>query len=142
MNIPLSSNFSILYQLIHNEGLGDWREMNVAGGRIQQVTPADVKHVAAQYLVREQRAVGVYTRKAGSVAAGEDEDLAGLSPEQKQMMVKLAPQLQAETNVERLQKGLQGVEQAMAAGDPKRKAFMNLYKKKLEARLAELQKKP
>lgn len=60
----LSSNFPILVQLLIYDGLGDWREMNEAGGKIQAVTAEDVKRVARTYLTAENRAVATYTRKA------------------------------------------------------------------------------
>ncbi len=60
----LSSNFPILMQLVHNEGLGDWREANAAGEKIQAVTAGDVRRVAREYLTKENRAVATYTRKA------------------------------------------------------------------------------
>jgi predicted Zn-dependent peptidase len=62
----LSSNFPILMQLIQNDGYGDWHEINEAGKKIQAVTAADVKRVAHEYLTKENRAVGVYTRKPGT----------------------------------------------------------------------------
>ena len=62
----LSSNYPILMHLIRNDGLGDWREINEAGPKIQAVTAADVQRVAAKYLTRENRTVGIYTRKAGT----------------------------------------------------------------------------
>jgi predicted Zn-dependent peptidase len=62
----LSSNFAILYQLIRNDGTGDWREINDAGPKIQAVTAADVKRVANQYFTKDNRTVGIYTRKQGS----------------------------------------------------------------------------
>ena len=62
----LSANTPILDQLIINEGLGDWHEVNTAGARIQAVTASDVKRVMGQYFKKENRAVAVYTRKAGS----------------------------------------------------------------------------
>lgn len=136
----LSSNFPILYQLINNEGLGDWKEMNDAGGKIQKVTAADVRRVAARYFQKESRAVGVYTRKASSGTSSDDE-FPGLSPEQKPVMMKVASQIRAETNLARLQEALKGLEQRAGEGDPKRKVFMNLYRKVIEARIAELQKK-
>jgi predicted Zn-dependent peptidase len=64
----LTSNFPILLQLIQNEGRGDWREINEAGRRIQAVTAEDVRRVADKYFTRENRAVAIYTRKAGPVA--------------------------------------------------------------------------
>ncbi|MFN7139051.1 MAG: M16 family metallopeptidase [Limisphaerales bacterium] len=62
----LSSNMSILMQLIFLEGLGDWREINEAGAKIQAVTAADVKRVAQHYFTKENRAVAIYTRKPGA----------------------------------------------------------------------------
>jgi predicted Zn-dependent peptidase len=59
----LSSNYQILMHLIRNDGEGDWREINEAGPKIQAVTAADVKRVANQYFVKENRAVAIYTRK-------------------------------------------------------------------------------
>ena len=60
----LSSNFSILYQLIRVEGEGDWKEINDSAAKIQAVTPADLQRVAKKYFTRENRVVGIYTRKA------------------------------------------------------------------------------
>ena len=59
----LSANSPILMQLIFHDGKGDWREINEAGAKFQAVTAADIKRVAGQYFTRENRAVGVYTRK-------------------------------------------------------------------------------
>ena len=65
----LTSNMAILMQLIQNEGLGDWREINEAGPKIQAVTAADVQRVAKQYFTKENRAVAIYTRKAETAKA-------------------------------------------------------------------------
>jgi len=62
----LTSNMSILIQLIFNEGLGDWREINAAGPKSQAVTAEDVRRVANTYLTTENRNVAVYTRKPAS----------------------------------------------------------------------------
>ncbi len=63
----LSANFPILMQLIHTDGSGDWHEINDAGPKIQAVTAADIKRVANKYFTKENRTVGIYTRKpAGS----------------------------------------------------------------------------
>ena len=64
----LSSNTPILMHLIRNDGEGNWREINEAGPKIQAVTAADVQRVAKQYFTKENRAVAVYTRKAGTPA--------------------------------------------------------------------------
>jgi predicted Zn-dependent peptidase len=68
----LKSNFEIMIQLLFNDGLGDWHEINNANAKIQAVTAADVKRVATEYFTKENRAVATYTRKPGSVSAKED----------------------------------------------------------------------
>ncbi len=65
----LTSNMSILMQLIFNDGLGDWREINEAGPKHQAVTAADVKRVAKTYLTKENRNVAIYTRKKSTPPA-------------------------------------------------------------------------
>jgi predicted Zn-dependent peptidase len=59
----LTGNMSILMQLVFNDGLGDWREVNEAGPKHQAVTAADVKRVANAYFTKENRNVAIYTRK-------------------------------------------------------------------------------
>jgi predicted Zn-dependent peptidase len=65
----LSSNMPILMYLINNEGLGDWREINAAGKKIQAVTASDVKRVVNEYFRTENRSVATYTRKGAQPAA-------------------------------------------------------------------------
>jgi len=62
-------NHPILMQLIQNDGLGDWQEINNAGARIQAVTAADLKRVAGKYFVKDQRNVLIVTRKKGASAS-------------------------------------------------------------------------
>lgn len=67
----LSSNFAIMMHLVQNDGVGDWREINEAGPKIQAVTAADVQRVANKYFTKENRTVAIYTRKAGTVAQAQ-----------------------------------------------------------------------
>jgi predicted Zn-dependent peptidase len=60
----LNSNMSILHSLIWNEGEGNWHEINAANAKLQAVTAADVKRVASMYLIKENRAVATFNRKA------------------------------------------------------------------------------
>jgi predicted Zn-dependent peptidase len=60
----LTSNMSILFQLLFYDGLGDWREINEAGPRHQAVSAADLRRVVNQYFTKENRSVATYTRKA------------------------------------------------------------------------------
>lgn len=64
----LSSNTPILFELIGDEGEGNWREINEEGPRIQAVTAADLKRVVSEYFTPENRAVATYTRKTGGSA--------------------------------------------------------------------------
>ena len=64
----LSANFPILMQLIHNDGEGDWHEINDAGPKIQAVTAGDVMRVANKYFTKENRTVATYIRKPGTAA--------------------------------------------------------------------------
>jgi predicted Zn-dependent peptidase len=67
----LSANMPILMQLIQTDGLGDWREINAAAPKLQAVTAADVQRVANKYFTKENRVVGIYTRKPS--APGKEE---------------------------------------------------------------------
>ncbi len=59
----LASNTAILMQLLHFDGMGNWREINEAGAKYQAVTAADVQRVVKTYFTKENRAVATYTRK-------------------------------------------------------------------------------
>jgi len=65
----LVSNFYIMFQLVHYEGFGDWREMNEAPKKAAAVTAEDVRRVASTYLTRENRAVYLVTRKGSAATA-------------------------------------------------------------------------
>jgi len=67
----LTSNMAILMHLLQNDGLGNWREINEAGPKIQAVTAADVQRVAKQYFTKENRAVAIYTRKPDTAKANK-----------------------------------------------------------------------
>jgi predicted Zn-dependent peptidase len=64
----LSANHPILIQLIFYEGSGNWRHINEAGPKYQEVTAEDIQRVAKKYFTRENRTVAIYTRKPGSPA--------------------------------------------------------------------------
>ncbi|HZR19331.1 MAG TPA: pitrilysin family protein [Verrucomicrobiae bacterium] len=71
----LTANFPILMQLIHNDGEGDWREINEQGPKIQAVTAADVKRVANTYFTKENRTVAIYTRKPGAARPAKPQEV-------------------------------------------------------------------
>lgn len=137
----LSANFPIFIQVLFNEGLGDWREVNEAGPRIQAVTADDIQRVVKKYFTRENRLVGIYTRKPGTGAGDEDPDLAGLSPEQKPVIRQFMTMLAQEKDAERLKGMLQQMEAQAAGGDPKRQQLQKIVARKVAARIAELEGK-
>ncbi len=136
----LSSDFPILMQLVFNEGLGDWREVNEAFAKVQQVTAADVKRVTGIYFTRENRTVARYSRKEGT-GAETDPDLAGLTPEQRPVIRNFIGMLEQESDPARLKAMLEQMQNQTPPGDPKKQQFQRILRKRLEARIAELSKK-
>jgi len=61
----ISGDFPILMQLVRSEGLGDWREINEAGAKMQGVTVADIRRVANEYFSPQNRTVAILARKVG-----------------------------------------------------------------------------
>jgi predicted Zn-dependent peptidase len=136
----LTANFPIFLQVLQNEGLGDWREVNQANAKLQAVTAEDVQRVARKYFTREARAVAIYTRKAGSGSAGEDPDLVGLSADQKPVVRRIIESLLAEKDVAKLKQALASMQAQTGNPDPKRQQLQNIIQKKVAARIAELEK--
>lgn len=66
----LTDNYRILMNIIENDGEGDWREVNEAEVKVQAVTSADIQRVVKKYFTKENRFVGIYTRKGNVVAQG------------------------------------------------------------------------
>ncbi|MBL9137953.1 MAG: insulinase family protein [Verrucomicrobiales bacterium] len=137
----LTANFPILYQLLFYEGAGDWRELNENGRKIQAVTAEDVQRVAQTYFTKENRAVATYTRKASTPNGSADPDLAGLAPEQLPVIRQIMTMLQQETDQARLKEMIARMEAQAANADPKKQQFQKIVRKKVEARLAELEAK-
>lgn len=133
----LRGNFPIFIQVLFNEGLGDWAEVNEAAPRIQAVTSEDVQRVARKYFTRENRAVAIYTRKAGT-GGDEDPDLAGLTPEQKPVVRQVKAWLQGESDVEKLEAALAQAEAQADGGDPRRLPFQQILRRLITERIAAL----
>jgi predicted Zn-dependent peptidase len=62
----LSNDLAILIQVLVNDGLGDWKEINDGPKKIVAVTVGDVRRVAQTYFTKENRGVATYTRKGGA----------------------------------------------------------------------------
>ena len=137
----LSSNHPILMQIMRSEGLGNWREINEAGPKIQAVTPADLQSVAKKYFTKENRAVAVYTRKPGAGGGDEDPLMAGLDAQSKAMARKMSSSINANKNLEELKKQLVGLEAQMEQAGAKAPPVMKVIRTVLRNRIAELEKK-
>jgi len=136
----LGSNMSILMQLIHNDGFGDWREINTAGARHQAVAASDVRRVVQKYFTKENRNVAIYTRKPARSGSSPDglPDLTALSPEQQSAIRAISGSLKQEKDVGKLKTALSQMEEATARADEKMKAFLQAQKKLVEQRIEEL----
>jgi predicted Zn-dependent peptidase len=133
----LQSNMAILIQLLVSDGMGNWREINESGAKIQAVTAADVKRVAAKYLTRENSTVAIYKRKPGSQA---DEDLEKLPAELKGPAGKMITSVKQEKDPAKLKKQLEGLEKRLAQADDQSRPLLELMKKKLTLRIEEIEK--
>ena len=137
----LSSNHPILMQIMRSEGLGNWREINEAGPKIQAVTPADLQRVAKKYFTQENRAVAVYTRKPGTGGGDEDPLMAGLDAQSKAMARKMSSSINVNKNLEELKKQLAGLEAQMEQNGAKAPPVMKVIRTVLRNRIAQLEKK-
>jgi hypothetical protein len=96
----LQSNFFLMVQLGYFEALDDWRYINEAPSRLQQVTAEDIQRVVETYFVKENRAIAFYTRKEG--AAPEDPALAALEPQMRGMVKQQLAQFETIEDVAQL----------------------------------------
>jgi predicted Zn-dependent peptidase len=133
----LSSPTFIMFQLLIYEGLGDWRYINTYADEVDRVTAADLKRVAAEHLTKENRTVGIFTRKEG--AAPADPEIAALPPQAQAIARQGLQQVEAETDVEKLRQGLAQLEQGMGGAPPEIKPALELILKRGRERLAALE---
>jgi len=137
----LASNMAILFQLIVTDGLGNWREVNEAGPKYQAVTAEDVKRVANAYFSKDNRCVATYTRKPGTGGEQEDPELAKLPAEQKAMAKQALARLAGEKDATKLKQRLAKLEENAAQAPAEAKPMLDWMKKKVQERIAELEKK-
>jgi predicted Zn-dependent peptidase len=137
----LESNFFLLVQLGYGEGLGGWEEINDGPKKIDAVTAADIQRVAREYFKETNRSVATYTRKAGMEAPIEDAALAALPAPLQAQARAAAAQIAKETDVERLKGALAQMSAQAAQIPPQMKPMVDFMASKIEARIAELEKK-
>lgn len=156
----LSANHPILFQVIFNEGNGNWREINEAGPKIQAVTAADVKRVANKYFTQENRAVAVYTRKGskagtppvrpmpevvggpktGPVPSSAQITPAGLSDDQNAVIDHIVTELKKEKDLKKLKEQLQSIKARAGTAAGWNKEFLGRYQRAVQERITELEK--
>jgi predicted Zn-dependent peptidase len=134
----LQNNFFLMIQLAYAEALGDWSEINKESAKIQAVTAEDIKRVANQYFGRNNRSVATYTRKAGAAPAA-DPDLAALPAPMQAMARQAAKKISEEKDAAKLKEGLGQLEQQAAQVPPQMAPVLDYLKKKMNARIAELE---
>jgi predicted Zn-dependent peptidase len=136
----LTSNMSILMQLIYADGLGDWREINEAGPKYQAVSAADIKRVANKYLTKENRNVAIYTRKAEKTGSASETppEVAALPPDQQAAFKAMISRIQQEKDVAKLKSFLTTLGERSAQANENTKPLLELQKKLIQQRLEEL----
>ena len=135
----LQSNFFLLIQLAQAEALGDWSEINKESAKVQAVTAEDIKRVATQYFDKTNRSVATYTRKAGATMAA-DPELAALPGPMQGMARQAAKKIGEEKDADKLKEGLTQLRDQAAQVPPQMAPVMEYLLKKMEARIAELEK--
>jgi predicted Zn-dependent peptidase len=133
----LSSQFFIALQLIYYDGLGDWGYINTYADEVDRVTAADLQRVAKEYLVKENRTVGVFLRKEGG--APEDPALAGIPAEARGMVKQQLDKIQGETDPAKLRQGIAKMQESAAQVPPEMKPVFDLLLKRAQERLAALE---
>jgi predicted Zn-dependent peptidase len=138
----LSNGTFIMFQLLQNEGMGDWKMINNHSGAVDAVTPADIQRAAKQYLNKETRAVGIFTRKAADPASAqaEDPDIAALPEPVRPRARQMLAQLKQEKDAAALRTQLEQMRGQASQVPPQMKPMFDLFLKKMEERLAELEK--
>lgn len=132
----LQSNFFLMVQLGYYEALDDWRYINEAPSRLQQVTADDIQRVIEKYFAKENRAIGFYTRKEG--AAPEDPALAALDPQMRGMVKQQLAQLEQVQDVAQLEQIYAAVQGQAAQAPEQFKPAIDYMMNWIENRIAEL----
>ena len=132
----LTSNFQVMLRYGVAEGRGSWRDFDRINREALAVTPTDVQRVAQRYFTKENRAVAIWTRKAGS--ASDDPALAALPAEAQGMVRQMLTQIRSSKDPNQLQQMLGRLEQRSSQAPPEMKPALDYIRAKVQSRLAEL----
>jgi predicted Zn-dependent peptidase len=134
----LQSPFFLMLQLLYYEGEGDWRYLDQWAARTKAVTAADVQRVAQQYFPAENRAVGIYHRKAGTAAEVLPPEVAKLPPQAQQMVIAQLRKVRETTDADKLQQAVAQMEKQAGQVPAEMKPAFDLILETARKRLAEL----
>ncbi|HKQ57606.1 MAG TPA: pitrilysin family protein [Candidatus Eisenbacteria bacterium] len=135
----LTSNFSVMIRYGFADGTADWRMADKITEAVQATTAADVQRVAKDYFTKENRAVAIWTRKAG--AAAEDPEIAALPAEARPMVKQMLGRIDSATDAAQVQQMLGRMDQMAAQVPPEMKPAMDLVRARAEAKIQQLNKK-
>jgi predicted Zn-dependent peptidase len=134
----LTTNFQLLLRYALADGRGTWSDADRLNREVQAVAAADVQRVAQRYFTKENRAVAVWTRKAGSEP--EDPALAALPAEAKQMVKQLVSRIDAASDADQVRQILARMDQMSGQAPPEMKPALDYVRAKAQARLDQLSK--
>lgn len=132
----LNSNFRVAIRYLVGEGLGDRNGFERIEDGVQKVEPADVMRVANEYFTKENRAVAIWTRKAGTEP--EDPAIAGLPPQAKTMVKQALTRIDSATDPAQLQQMLAQMSQMEGQVPAEMKPAIDYIKGRVEARITSL----
>ncbi len=133
----LQSNFFLLIQLGLFEGLGGWEYINESPAKLQAVTTDDITRIANTYFDKSNRAVALYTRKAGMEP--QDAELAALDAPTRDRVQQQVSQLLKVKDLGRLQMIAATMEGMMDTVPAHDQAAVKYVVKKIKERIAELE---
>ncbi|MCZ6493662.1 MAG: pitrilysin family protein [Planctomycetota bacterium] len=133
----LQSNFFLLIQLGLFEGIGGWEYINESPAKLQAVTTDDITRIANTYFDKSNRAVAIYTRKAGMEP--QDAELAALDAPTRDRVQQQVNQLLKVKDLGRLQMMAAMMEGMMDQVPPDDQAAVKYVVKKIKERIAELE---
>jgi predicted Zn-dependent peptidase len=128
---------ALLFRYVTAEGMGTWRDADRIDKAVQTVTAADVQRVAQKYFTKENRAVVVWTRKAGTAA--EDPAIANLPDQAKGMVKGMLARINGATDAAQVQQMIERMDQMGGQAPPEFKPALDYLRAKAQEKISQLQ---
>ncbi len=132
----LDGNFRVMLRYLVGSGFGDLDGFRHVEEGVQKVEPDDIMRVANAYFTKENRAVAIWTRKAGTEP--EDPAIAALPPQAKTMVKQALTRIESTDDPDKLQQMLAQMSQMEGQVPPEMKPAIQYIKGRLEARITTL----